>query len=290
MARDHLQVLSEVGLAGHTVRSVGGGTRSDLWLQLIANVVNVPIEVSQCREAAALGAAVLAAVGSGYYPSPEHAIAEMCRTRADLNRTRLPQNVRLALSGLSGPLQADVWGAAPITLRGVTLCRICPNVRRPDVRSSRTGSLRPGAGPRTCRSGRRTRTSPSHLNRPRDRNGGGGGRCAPPAGDDSCPRYAPRAGYSVARMKRWPGTLSPPLHADQLAGGCSGIANRDGLRKVAFVNGHGLNVGPLGPWSGSLGTGSTSTQAGVSVWNMLGRKEPRSEYPAQAVAGATQMS
>ena len=79
MARDHLQVLSEVGLVGHTVRSVGGGTRSDLWLQLIANVVNVPIEVPQCREAAALGAAVLAAVGSGYYPSPEHAIAEMCR-------------------------------------------------------------------------------------------------------------------------------------------------------------------------------------------------------------------
>lgn len=79
MARDHLQVLSEVGLAGHTVRSVGGGTRSDLWLQLIANVANEPIEVPQCREAAALGAAVLAAVGSGYYPSPEHAIAEMCR-------------------------------------------------------------------------------------------------------------------------------------------------------------------------------------------------------------------
>ncbi|MGE5602613.1 MAG: xylulokinase, partial [Nitrososphaerales archaeon] len=79
MARDHLQVLSEVGLAGHTVRAVGGGTRSNLWLQMLADVLNVPLEVPRCREAAALGAAILAAVGSGYYPDPDQAVSAMCR-------------------------------------------------------------------------------------------------------------------------------------------------------------------------------------------------------------------
>ena len=50
-------------LAGHvgSVRMVGGAGKSDLWPQLIANILNRPIEVTDCVESACYGAAKIAA-------------------------------------------------------------------------------------------------------------------------------------------------------------------------------------------------------------------------------------
>jgi xylulokinase len=51
--------LSE-GTLPAEVRSAGGGARSDLWLQIKADVLGVPVAATQCPEPAALGAAILA--------------------------------------------------------------------------------------------------------------------------------------------------------------------------------------------------------------------------------------
>ena len=49
------------------VRASGGGTRSTLWRQILADVLGVPIATTETAEGAAYGAAVLAAVGAGWY-------------------------------------------------------------------------------------------------------------------------------------------------------------------------------------------------------------------------------
>ncbi|MBK8139179.1 MAG: xylulokinase [Chloroflexi bacterium] len=48
-------------------RVAGGGARSPLWRQIIADVLGVPVEAAPTTEGSALGAAILAMVGAGWY-------------------------------------------------------------------------------------------------------------------------------------------------------------------------------------------------------------------------------
>ncbi len=74
--REHLERLAGLGTTPESVRALGGGARSDFWLQMMADVTTVPMERPVCQEAASLGAAMLAAVGIGLYASiPEAADA-----------------------------------------------------------------------------------------------------------------------------------------------------------------------------------------------------------------------
>ena len=65
-----LQVMREHGATSGSVRVVGGGTRSDLWMRILADVYGCPIEIPQHAESStALGAAVIAGVGVGLFES-----------------------------------------------------------------------------------------------------------------------------------------------------------------------------------------------------------------------------
>ncbi len=56
--------------------AVGGGARSDLWCQIIADVTGKPVYRARSPEAAALGAGILAASAAGVYSSiPQAALA-----------------------------------------------------------------------------------------------------------------------------------------------------------------------------------------------------------------------
>ena len=44
-----------------------GGAKSRLWLQIVADIITENLYTSQCVESGALGVAILASVGSGYY-------------------------------------------------------------------------------------------------------------------------------------------------------------------------------------------------------------------------------
>jgi xylulokinase len=66
---EQLTVLSmieeETGTATQRMRLMGGGARSGLWVQLIADIFEWPVEVTEHTETTALGAAVLAAAAAG---------------------------------------------------------------------------------------------------------------------------------------------------------------------------------------------------------------------------------
>ena len=53
--------------------ATGGGAKSDIWCQMQADITQLPILVPKEKEAACLGAAICAAVGSGGYASFEEA-------------------------------------------------------------------------------------------------------------------------------------------------------------------------------------------------------------------------
>ena len=57
----------------------GGGSRSDLMMQIVADVFDRPARRTAVRDAAGLGAAICAAVGHGVYPGWDEATAAMVR-------------------------------------------------------------------------------------------------------------------------------------------------------------------------------------------------------------------
>jgi xylulokinase len=60
--------------------AMGGGSRSALWLQILADVTGIPVVRSTTSEATCLGAGILAAVGAGWYGTVAEAAAAMTGT------------------------------------------------------------------------------------------------------------------------------------------------------------------------------------------------------------------
>jgi FGGY-family pentulose kinase len=58
----------------------GGATRSPFWLQVHADTLGLPLELTEQTEACALGSAILAATGAGHFASIDEACAAMVRT------------------------------------------------------------------------------------------------------------------------------------------------------------------------------------------------------------------
>jgi L-xylulokinase len=65
--RTHVDALREVFDFQRPVRLCGGGARSPEWTQLLADVLDIPVEVTDSDEAGARGAAMLTAVGTGQF-------------------------------------------------------------------------------------------------------------------------------------------------------------------------------------------------------------------------------
>ena len=66
--RDSLEVARSLGIQIERTKICGGGAKSPLWKKIIANVMNLKVDVIESEEGPALGGAMLAAVGCGEYP------------------------------------------------------------------------------------------------------------------------------------------------------------------------------------------------------------------------------
>lgn len=80
-----LDAFRRGGIAPAEIWACGGGAYSDLWLQIHADVLGVPVSRSRIREAAALGAGICAAVGAGAFGDLPEAAAAMVKA-ADVFR------------------------------------------------------------------------------------------------------------------------------------------------------------------------------------------------------------
>ncbi|MBC7810397.1 MAG: xylulokinase [Burkholderiales bacterium] len=75
--RDAFELIRMAGLPAQIeVRVSGGGAKSPLWKQIIADVLNAPLVSTNSTEGAGYGAALLAAVAAGMYPDVPTACAQ----------------------------------------------------------------------------------------------------------------------------------------------------------------------------------------------------------------------
>lgn len=77
--RDSLEVAKSLGIHLERTKICGGGAKSPLWKKMIANILNLKVDVIESEEGPALGGAMLAAVACGEYGSVEEIAAKMVK-------------------------------------------------------------------------------------------------------------------------------------------------------------------------------------------------------------------
>jgi L-xylulokinase len=80
--RRHVDVLRTAGVRFQSASLSGGGARSEVWPQMFADILGIPVSVPACPEAGALGAAIAAGVGAGIFPDLTSAVLAMTAERA----------------------------------------------------------------------------------------------------------------------------------------------------------------------------------------------------------------
>ncbi len=71
---DGLRIMQGMGISINTIYLTGGGSRSEFWRQVQADTYNVPVGLTNSKEGAAYGVAILAGVGTGVWKS----VAQAC--------------------------------------------------------------------------------------------------------------------------------------------------------------------------------------------------------------------
>jgi len=75
--RENISVIEEISKPVRELRVFGGGSKSDIWNQLIADVTAKPVASLSTSEAGTVGAAILAGLGAGVYSTPEQAFEHL---------------------------------------------------------------------------------------------------------------------------------------------------------------------------------------------------------------------
>ncbi|HZT95907.1 MAG TPA: xylulokinase [Chloroflexota bacterium] len=75
--KDSADLIDELGIGAETVTATGGGAHSAFWLQLLADVFQVPMAASLADLGPAFGAAILAGVGAGVFDSVKSAALDL---------------------------------------------------------------------------------------------------------------------------------------------------------------------------------------------------------------------
>ena len=77
--RDSLEVARSLGIKIERTKICGGGAKSPLWKKMIANIMNLKVDVIASEEGPAYGGAMLAAVANGEFASVEDAAAKLVK-------------------------------------------------------------------------------------------------------------------------------------------------------------------------------------------------------------------
>ena len=79
--RYNLECLETAGISVESLRAVGGGSKSDLWMQIKADITGKKVETLYVDEAGTLAVAILAGVAAGVYESCKEAVNKLVRVK-----------------------------------------------------------------------------------------------------------------------------------------------------------------------------------------------------------------
>lgn len=74
-----IELINGLELHTHELVASGGGARSEAWLQIQADIYNIPLKVARTEEQACLGAAIAAGVGTGIFSSVEEGCSQIVK-------------------------------------------------------------------------------------------------------------------------------------------------------------------------------------------------------------------
>jgi xylulokinase len=83
--RDSLELVRALGVDAARARVSGGGARGHLWLEIVASVLGIPLEVPVAEEGAAYGAALLGGVAGGVFTDVPEAVETCVRVRGTVD-------------------------------------------------------------------------------------------------------------------------------------------------------------------------------------------------------------
>ncbi|MGN1262135.1 MAG: xylulokinase, partial [Candidatus Enteromonas sp.] len=75
--RDCLEVARKNGISPKSATLCGGGAKSGIWSQILADILNIPVFISENKQGVSYGAAILAMVGDKAYPTVKDACAAL---------------------------------------------------------------------------------------------------------------------------------------------------------------------------------------------------------------------
>jgi len=114
--RDSMELIKQAGLGEiRQIRLSGGGARSPLWRQILADVLNQELVTVNTTEGAAFGAALLAGVGAGVWPS----VPEACRQVVQIVDRVVPQADEVAAYEGLYPLYRQLYPALKPTFDAI---------------------------------------------------------------------------------------------------------------------------------------------------------------------------
>ena len=85
--RDCIEVFREMNVKVNDMMACGGGGSSPLWRSMLVDVYGCPVKTVSSKEGPALGAAILASVGSGIYSN----VTEACSEIVKIDKTQTPK-------------------------------------------------------------------------------------------------------------------------------------------------------------------------------------------------------
>lgn len=87
-----LDLLRHNGLQSRSICLIGGGSKSAVWRQIVADIMNTPVICTEQSEAAALGAAIQAAWCKSWSNGHENTLADLCQrcVKLDSSSETLP--------------------------------------------------------------------------------------------------------------------------------------------------------------------------------------------------------
>lgn len=107
----NLDLLQSCGIAVNQLRAFGGGIASGDWMQIKADIFNMPISCVQVKEAGCMGAAMLAARGAGKITS----LSECCREWVKTDRSYRPNPENAVIYAKHFEIYKDLYAdLAPI--------------------------------------------------------------------------------------------------------------------------------------------------------------------------------
>lgn len=105
--RDSLEIMQDLGVPIRELRLSGGGSKSNLWRQIVADVLNQTACTINAEQGPAYGAALLAAVGSGQYKS----IEEACKATIEVVKKTPPKKPAVKTYQQLYPIYQTLYGS-----------------------------------------------------------------------------------------------------------------------------------------------------------------------------------